>query len=69
MEAVIEITERPEVVMEKLSDGKIHQAVRNVIWFGTLTERNAFAKRTDYTFETIQDGRLLFGVEHLSPLD
>jgi hypothetical protein len=65
MEAVISITERPEVIAERLDD-KQRLAVRNVIWFGSLTERNAFAKLGDYTFETMHDGRPLFGVEHLS---
>jgi hypothetical protein len=69
MEAVVDVIEQPEVIVERLNDGKVHSAVRNVIWFSTLTERNRFAKPTDHTFETMHDGRVLFGVEHLSLLD
>ena len=65
MEAAIEITEPPVVIVA----GKVHRARRNVRWFGSLVERNNLATNGEHTIETTFGGRILFGLESLSLLD
>jgi hypothetical protein len=68
MEAVIEITDRPDIIVAKVN-GATHAAARSVRWFGSLLERNNRAKEGEPTFETIFSGHVLFGLESLSLLD
>jgi hypothetical protein len=68
MEAVIEITHRPDVIVAEVN-GTTYTAARNVRWFGSLLERNNRAKEGEPTFETICSGHVLFGLESLGLLD
>jgi hypothetical protein len=68
MEAVIEITELPHVIADKLN-GTTHVAVDNVRWFSSFVERNNRAKDGERTFEMIFSGSVLFGLESLTLLD
>jgi hypothetical protein len=61
--------EKPEVTVDRMRDGRLHEVVQNVVWFGSLTERNSFFKAGMETFETMHDDRPVFGLRFVSLLD